>query len=1094
MKKRLTMFMAVLFLMVGTALAQTKVNGTVTSQEDGQPVIGASVLVVGTQIGTVTDVDGRFSLTVPAGKSMLRITYVGMEPIEVSARPNMRIMLTSDQKALDEVIVVAYGTAKRSSFTGSATEVKAAEISSHVTSTATSALVGKVAGVQAVSSSGAPGSAPTITIRGIGSYAASSTPLYVIDGVPMEQGISSINPQDIESMSVLKDASASAIYGNRGANGVIIITTKKAKGAAQDAEVTFDAKWGSNSRLVPRYDLITDPGQYYETHYRAMYNSVAYNGGSAADAYAYADANLFNENNGGLGYQVFTVPEGEKLIGTNFKLNPHATLGYSDGTYTYLPDNWYDETIHNAFRQEYNVSVSGNSGRLSYFASGAYLNDGGQVDKSTFERYTARTNVEYQAKKWLKLITNMSFTHRISQTPSYSASTYGSSTNMFYYANSMGAIYPLYVRDADGNIMKENGRTVYDANQTGFKRPSFMGNAVRDNMNNDYQYYGDIFFGQWGAVISPIEGLNITANLSANSLNYRYRYLYSRFGNASGTDGQAIVESDRTFSTNQQYLASYTRTFAEKHTVNLLAGYEQYNVKDQNLSASNTNLYDPFIGELNNAAGPNENMSMGSSTDNYMTEGFLARLNYDYADRYFLNASIRRDASSKFAPGHRWGTFWSVGAAWQINKEKFMEDIKWVDLLKLKVSYGENGNDQGMGWHAYSDRYTATYNKNTKQYALTMSAKGNDELTWETKKSWNFGLDFSLFKYRLNGSIEVYTGTTSDLLWSKTVPLSSGLMVSSYPANVGSLRNSGIELSLDGTIVKTKDFDWSVNVALSHNKNEFTELDESIAETGLRYSNAIVRVGGSRYQAYMVKYAGVDKSNGRAQYWKAYTWDTSEENMSKPEAERTLVAMTNTYGAGPIVKEELTYDITEASRYDVGDVMPKLNGGFGTSVNAYGFDLSAQFSFQLGGKFYDGSYQQLMHNGQETGHAMHKDLLNAWSPENPNSDIPRLSTAAIDDPGVGSQTTYDRFLVSSNYLALNNLTVGYTLPKKWSTMLTMKSVRIYFAGENLFLLTKRQGMDPRYNYGIGSMTSGGGYASGSYAAMRSVTGGITVTF
>ncbi|MDE6647880.1 MAG: TonB-dependent receptor plug domain-containing protein, partial [Prevotella sp.] len=251
MKKRLTMFMAVLFLMVGTALAQTKVNGTVTSQEDGQPVVGASVLVVGTQIGTVTDVDGRFSLTVPAGKSMLRITYVGMEPIEVSARPNMRIMLTSDQKALDEVIVVAYGTAKRSSFTGSATEVKAAEISSHVTSTATSALVGKVAGVQAVSSSGAPGSAPTITIRGIGSYAASSTPLYVIDGVPMEQGISSINPQDIESMSVLKDASASAIYGNRGANGVIIITTKKAKGAAQDAEVTFDAKWGSNSRLVP---------------------------------------------------------------------------------------------------------------------------------------------------------------------------------------------------------------------------------------------------------------------------------------------------------------------------------------------------------------------------------------------------------------------------------------------------------------------------------------------------------------------------------------------------------------------------------------------------------------------------------------------------------------------------------------------------------------------------------------------------------------------------------------------------------------------------------------------------------------------------
>ena len=1093
MEKRLTMFLAALFLCVGSVLAQTKVNGTVVSQDDGQPVVGATVLVVGTQVGTTTNANGQFSLTVPAGRKTLRITYVGMEPIEVSARPNMRILLTSDQKALDEVIVVAYGTAKRSAFTGAATEIKSAEISSHVTSTATSALVGKVAGVTAVSSSGAPGSAPTLTIRGIGSWSASSQPLYIIDGVPMEQGISTINPQDIESMSVLKDASASAIYGNRGANGVIIITTKKAKGAAQDAEVTFDMKWGSNSRLIPRYDVITDPGQYYETHYRAMYNSIAYNGGTASDAYAFADANLFNENNGGLGYQVFTVPDGEKLIGTNFKLNPHATLGYSDGTYTYMPDNWYDETIGSAFRQEYNVSVSGNTGRLSYFASGSYLNDGGQVKNSKFERYTARTNVEYQAKPWLKLTTNMSFTHRISQTPSY-GSTYGSSTNMFYYANSMGAIYPLYVRDASGNIMTESGRTVYDANQTNFRRPSFMGNAVRDNDFNDYEYFGDIFFGQWGAVITPIEGLNLTANLSANSLNYRYRKLYSRFGSASGTDGQASVESDRKFSTNQQYLASYTRTIADMHTFTILAGYEQYNVKDQSLSASNTNLYDPYIGEINNAVGPNDNMLMSSATDNYMTEGFLARLNYDYSERYFLNASIRRDASSKFAPGHRWGTFWSVGGAWQINKENFMQNVKWVDMLKLKVSYGENGNDQGMGWHAYADRYTATYNKDTKTYSLTMRAKGNEDLTWETKKSWNFGLDFSLFKYRLNGAIEVYTGTTSDLLWSKTVPLSSGLMVPSYPANVGSLRNTGVELTLDGTIVKTRNFDWSINVALAHNKNKFTDLDETIREKGLRYSNQIVRIGGSSYQAYMVKYAGVNPDNGRAQYWKAYTWDNSEANMALPEDQRKLVAMANTYGEGPIVKEEKTYDITEASRYDVGDVLPTVNGGFGTTLNAYGFDLSAQFSFQLGGKFYDGAYQQLMHNGQEVGHAMHKDLLDAWSPENTGSNIPRLSTASIDDPGVASQTAYDRFLTNSNYLGLNNLTLGYTLPKDLVSKLTVKSIRVYFAGENLFLLTKRKGMDPRYNYGIGSMTSGGGLASGGYAAMRSLTGGLTVTF
>ena len=1087
MKKRLMMALACLLLSLGTVLAQNQIKGSVISSEDGHPVIGATVKVVGTNNGTVTDANGQFSLSVRNG-AVLEVSYVGMITKKVNAASNMQIKLDADQQMLDEVMVVAYGTTKKSAFTGSAAEIKSTDISAHVTSTATNALIGKVAGVQAVSSSGAPGSAPTITIRGIGSYAASSQPLYVIDGVPMEQGLATINPQDIESMSVLKDASASAIYGNRGANGVIIITTKKAKGAAQDAEVTFDAKWGSNSRLIPRYDIMTDPAEYYETHYKAMFNSRYYNGYTAADAYAFADANLFNQNNGGLGYQVYTVPEGEKLIGTNFKLNPNATLGYYDGEYYYTPDNWYDEVFHSAFRQEYNASVSGNTGKLSYFASAGYLNDGGQVEKSKYERYTGRTNVEYQAKKWLKLTTNMAFTHRISQTAAIS-DNYGSSGNMFYVANTIGAIYPLYVRvkDENGNYVKktEGGRTVYDSNNTNQTRPGIVGNAVRDNSYNDYSSFADVFFGQWGAEITPIEGLKLNANLSANSLNYRYTYLYSRFASGSTTDGEVYVESDRTFSVNQQYLANYAKTIG-LHNFSILAGYEQYKVKDQNLYGDNTHLYNPFVGELNNAKGPGNDRDLGSSTDNYMTEGFLGRVTYDYGERYFFNASIRRDASSKFAPGHRWGTFWSAGGAWQINKEEFMKDVKWVDLLKLKVSYGENGNDQGMGWHAYADRYTTSYNAETGEYSITMSAKGNENLTWETKKSWNAGIDFSLFKYRLNGSIELYTGKMTNLLWSKTVPLSSGLMVANYPANVGTLLNRGIEVSLDGTLVKTKDLQWDLNLALSSNHNEFTELDESIVDNGLRYSNAIVRVGGSRYQAYMIKYAGVNPETGRAQYWQALDADGN--------------VLSNTYGTDAdgnkivIAEERLTEDITAASKYDLGSTLPKVIGGFGTSLNAYGFDLSAQFSFQLGGKYYDGSYQALMHPGNQAGTAMHKDLRNAWTPENTNTDVPLLSIAAADDPGISSQTTYDRFLTSSNYLCLNNLSIGYTLPKNIVAPLTLKNVRVYFAGENLFLLTKRQGLDPRIGYGVGSMTSGGGLDNGRYSAMRSVTGGITVTF
>ena len=1094
MEKRLTLFFVSLFLFVGSALAQTKVSGTVLSQEDGQPIIGAAVQVLGTQIGMLTDVNGKFSLTLPEGKKTIRISYLGFEPKDVDGKSNMRIFLKSDAKTLDDVIVVGYGTSKKSAFTGSAVEIDSKDITSHVSSNATNALVGKVAGITATSSGGAPGSAPIIRIRGIGSYAANSTPLYIVDGVPTEVSISNINPEDIETMSVLKDASASAIYGNRGANGVVIITTKKAKGN-QEAEIKFDAKWGSNSRLVPRYDVISNPAEYYETQYKAMFNSQYYHGATAEEAYKYADKYLLDQNNGGLGVQVYTVPEGEKLIGTNFKLNPHAKLGYSDGEYTYMPDDWYDELYHNSFRQEYNASVSGASGKLNYYASVGFLDDGGQVKNSNYRRYTGRTNVEYQAKKWLKLTTNMSYTHSISQTPSYSTTTYGSSTNLFYYANSMGAIYPLYLRDAQGNIMEQNGHKQYMRNNnTNQIRPSFLGNAAEDNDYNDYKSFTDVFTGQWAAVVTPIEGLNITAQLSTTNYNRRASYLYSRFAQSGGSqDGVADVFHERNQAVNQQYLVNYTRTFNNVHNVSILAGYEQYKVKEQWLEGENDHLFDPFIGELDNATG-HEKEKTYSYTNNYMTEGFLGRVTYDYDNRYFVNASIRRDASSKFAPGHRWGTFWSAGIAWQINKEKFMQNVKWVDILKFKLSYGENGNDQGMNYYAYADQYNTSYNSTTGEYSITMYRMGNENLTWETKKSWNAGIDFALFKNRITGSLEVYTGTTSDLLWSKRLPSSSGKTVNSFYTNIGAVRNSGIEFALDANIIRTKDINWNVNIALAHNKNKITELDPTIAEYGQRDGSSILRIGGSLMQAYMVKYAGVDPENGRAQYWK----DTYKYKLDA-DGNPTSDIQLDSDGNYVIESSEKTYNLDEATQRDCGDILPKLQGGFGTTLTAYGFDLTCQFAFQLGGKYYDGAYQQLMHNGQEVGHAMHRDLLNAWSPDNKNSNIPRLSTASVDDPGSGSQTAMDRFLTSSDYLSLTNLSIGYNLPRKIVTPLTLRGIRVYVAGENLFLLTARKGMDPRFSssstsLAVGGYTSGGGLQAGAYSAMRSITAGLTVTF
>ena len=1062
-----------LFLMVLSALMTTAafaqnltVSGNVTDANSGDPVPFASVHLQGTMTGVSTDADGHYSLSVPAD-GILVFSSIGYKTMEVAvaSRTQVNVTLESDSQYLDETIVVAYGTATKSSFTGSAAVVNAETIESRVTTNVTSALAGTTPGVQVISSSGDPASnGSTIRIRGIGSMSASNAPLYVVDGMPYDGSISDINPNDVESMSVLKDAAASAIYGARGANGVVLITTKRAQ--SSDAQVKFDAKWGSNSRLIPQYDVITNPAEYYETHYRMMYNSQIYAGKSVAEAYAYADANIFNQNNGGLGYQVYTVPAGEKFIGTNFKLNPNATLGYSDGEYFYTPDDWYGETFHNSFRQEYNLSISGSKDRLSYYGSVGFLDDGGIVNNSGFKRYTARVNADYQAKKWLKVSSNISYTHGDSQTASYS-STFGSSGNVFYITNMMAPIYPLYVRDADGNIMTENGRTVYDANQTNFARPAFTGNAVRDNEVDRKQNYSDVISGKWGLVATPVAGLSLSANVGLTNENERYNALYSQFGSSAGTDGIAYVTHSRVFAVNNQYLAEYKTDFGgSNHNFDILAGYEIYKLKMQSLAGQNDHLYNPYVGELGNADGTKGKV-LSSGTTDYITQGFLARAQYNYGEKYFISGSFRRDGSSRFAPGHRWGNFGSVGGAWLMSAEDWMSGATWVNMLKLKASYGVQGNDNLGSYYPYSDQYTHSYNEETGDYSLELSYKGNEELTWESSHSFNVGADFEFFSGYLNGSVEYFSRTTSDLLYSKDVPLSSGNPTGYYPVNVGSINNSGFEVTLDGNIFNTKNVQWSWNVNVSHYKNTILELDSSIPEEGILGSNYLYKVGGSLYEAYMRRFAGVDPETGKATWYKKVK---DEDGNWTGE-------------------DEVTDVFTEASQYELGTVMPKLYGGFGTTLRAYGFDLSAQFSFQLGGKYYDGTYQALMHTSSGTGMAWHRDALNSWSETNTDTNIPRLD----GDTSVG-QTAVDNYLISSNYLSVNNVTLGYTFPTKWTTKINVAGFRIYVAADNLAVFSARKGVDPRYSMGLGSFTSGSGLNSGSYSSMRTITGGVTLTF
>ena len=1055
-------------LMFSAAYAQNiSVSGNVTDASTGEPVPYVSIHLEGSMTGTNSDNEGHYSISAPHDGTLV-FSSIGYKTTKVAIASSgiIDVVLHPDSEYLDETIVVAYGTATRSSFTGSASMVGAEAIEARTVTNVTSALAGTAPGVQVISSSGDPASSgATIRIRGIGSMSASNAPLYIVDGMPYDGAISEINPNDVESMSVLKDAAASAIYGARGANGVVLITTKRARG--QDAVIKFDAKWGSNSRLIPQYDVISDPAQYYETHYRMMYNSQIYAGKSADEAYAYADATLFDQNNGGLGYQVFTVPEGEKFIGKDFKLNPKATLGYTDGEYYYIPDDWYKETFHNSFRQEYNFSVSGSKDKFSYYGSVGYLDDGGIVNNSDFKRYTARVNADYQAKKWLKMSTNISYTHTDSQTASYT-DTFGSSANVFYITNNIGPIYPLYVRDAQGNIMYENGMKVYDANQTNFIRPNIVGNAVRDNEVNRKRNYSDMVSGKFGLTATPVKGLSLTGNVGLMNENSRYNALYSQFGGASSTDGQAYVSHDRYFAVNTQLLAEYKTDFGGTlHNLEALAGYELYKLKIQSLEGQNDHLYDPFIGELGNADGT-KSKKTSSFTSDYVTQGFLARLQYNYGEKYFISGSYRRDASSRFAKGHRWGNFGSIGAAWLISSEPFMQEAYWVNMLKLKVSWGVQGNDNlypnasyARKYYPYADNYTHSYNEETGEYSLTLAYKGNEDLTWESSQSFNAGVDFELFAGYLSGSIEYFSRRTTDLLYSKDVPLSSGNPTGYYPVNVGSILNRGFEASLYGDIFSTRNVQWSWNLNMSHYRNEILSLDESVAKDGIKGGNYIYKVGGSLYEAYMYRYAGVDPESGKGLYY------YKDEDGS--------VKTTDVFA--------------DADQFECGSVLPKLYGGFGTTLRLYGFDLSAQFSFQLGGRYYDGTYQSLMHTDSSVGNAWHKDVLKSWSPDNPSSDIPRLD----GDTSVG-QSAVDRFLISSNYLSVNNVTVGYSFPQKWMEKLKIAGLRVYFAADNLAVASARKGVDPRYSIGLGSFTSGSGLNSGSYSAMRTLTGGLTVTF
>ena len=1063
------MILACLFLSIGMALAQTQVTGTITSGEDGEPVIGASVKVVGTNTGTISDTNGHFSLSVPNG-STLEISYIGMRTQTLKAKANMKIVLEPDNRSLDEVMVIAYGTQKKSSFTGSAAVVGSGEIGKVQVTDAVDALKGKAAGVQINTASGQPGTTPTIRIRGVNSINAKSDPLIVLDGSPYDGSLNNINPADVENMTVLKDAASTALYGARGGNGVILITTKSGK-KGDAATITVDAKWGSNSKATPNYEMITSPAKYYEMWYAGL-NNYAQNrlGFDANTAYRWALGHVTDGTEFGLGYNVYTLPQGAALIGTDGKLNPNATLGRLVNGYWITPDDWTDETYNNSLRQEYAVTATGSTDKGTFYASANYLSNDGITVASDYQRFTGRLKADYQIKPWIKVGGNLSYGH-------YNRNYLGddgqstSSGNVFALTN-IAPIYPVYIRDANGNkIYDVNSRLVrYDygeGDNAGLTRPYLQqANPLPANQLDTHNQEGNTFNGTGTVEIRLPYGFTFTSINNVYLNESRYTLTTNPFfGQYKSSNGIVNKEHDRVWSTNYQQRLNWHQIYGS-HDVEIMIGHEYYKRNEYELDYYKTNQFSVFNKELAGAVVAGS----GSSYQNvYNTESWLARGMYNYDERYFGSLSLMREASSRFDPDHWWGTFWSVGAGWNIHKEKWF-NAGWVDELKFKMSYGENGND-AIPSYSFINYFNIT--NSNDQASLVPSSLGNPDISWEKNGKFNIGFDFSLFRNRFYGSIEYYSNKTDDMLSWFPLPASFGY--TGYYANVGDMVNNGIELDLHADVIRTNDLTWNVYFNVTSNHNEITKLPEERKTmhidgvAGYQSAGYFYGEGISRYTYYQHKFAGVDPETGES-LWYKNDYDKDEDGKIKEDA-----------AGNPIVKEvTTTKTYSEASDYLSEDVLPDFYGGFGTSLAWKGIDFSVDFTYQLGGKVYDSTYASLMAMNQGAG--IHVDLLNAWSSTNTGSSIPRWQ---YNDTYMAGRS--DRFLTSASYLTLQNVTIGYTLPTAWTHKIGLQRVRLYAVGDNLWTWSKRQGLDPRQ-----SLT--GENTNTYYSSIRTVSGGITVTF
>ena len=994
-------FLTVLSLFaVSFAWAQNlTVSGTVTDQS-GQPVIGVYVLLQGSTQGTSTDVDGRYHINAPANGTLV-FTLVGMKDavMPINNRAQINVVMEEEAEMLDDVMVVAYGTVSREAKTGSVTTVKSDVIGDTPVASVEKMLAGKMAGVQISSYSGQPGAPTTIRIRGISSIGAGSEPLWVVDGIPViasDQNMmsnvgagsgttmSAVNPNDIESITVLKDAAAASIYGSRAANGVILVTTKSGKQGK--ASFTARAKVGV-TQLSNDNDL------------RPV---------SAAELLDFQRVAIKNA-----GYDP-DDPNG----------NYYRPMSLLNGEIT----DWYDHLTRVGTMQEYEVNALGGNNKGSFYTSLAYHKETGVYYGVDYQRFTARVNADYN------LLDNLKAGAKVNA--GYSDQSSGQMGSL-YYANGAFAMWnilpwtPAYDEDGNHNLDLPNNSNT---------NPRQV--AEYDDYNDkSYRFQGSMY-----VEYKPIEQVTIKTTNGAEMSYVNSRQYWSPEAN-EGTSTLWLTRAQEYRLTTSNTVA-YNDMFADKHSVRVLAGQEaQYD--DYSWLQGYSPDVDPAIPFPNTGNAASDQVGYGESAETLLS--FFGVADYSFDSKYYLQGSVRYDGSSLFGNNTKWGLFWSASASWNLHNENWLKDVKWLNTLKLRASYGVNGNNNISRYLAYGLYATSGYNGMT---GMLPSRVENPDLSWEKNKSWNVGVDFA-FLDRINGSIEVYNRKTDDMLLGKQVPQTSGF--SSNTMNIGSVRNKGVEFMVEGDIMRTDDITWTAGFNIAFNRSEVIDLADSEFLTATDQRNgdsSPVRIvpGKSMYTFYLRDWYGVNPSNGEGLF-------------------RTADG-------------KLTNDRNKAAYIYCGSPEPKAQGGFNTQFSWKGLSLGAFFEYSIGGKVLAGNIYG-WNDGEDITVPVNRWQLDYW--EKPGD------TATNPVPMVGRAATFyagysTRFLQDGSYLRIKDVTLSYNLPQMISKKAGMKNVKVYVSAINPYVFHNVWGV---YDPELGSI----GYESGGgYPAVKSFVGGLEITF